>query len=524
MTTKVTVIPSTIDPLTQLPRSSKEKIKVAAYARVSTNSEEQNTSYEAQVNYYQNYIENKYEWAFVGVYADEGISGTNTKRRASFNRMIEDALDGKINLIITKSISRFARNTLDTIKFVRKLKDKGVEVFFEKENLWTLDSKSELILTIMASIAQEESRSISQNVTWGKRVSFQKGKVSFAYSRFLGYEKKDGKIVIVEEEAKVVRLIYRMFLVEGQTPIAIRNYLTEQGIKTAADATWRSHVILSILTNEKYKGDALLQKKYTENFLEQKMVKNTGQVPQYYVENSHPAIIDKDMWEMVQIEIKRRREMVGGFSSANLFAGKIKCADCGGYYGRKTWHSNSKYRRSIYRCNKKYEEGKDKCKTPHLSEEEIKEKFLIAYNITIKDRERVKNDLKDVLKLITSSKGIDKEIKEIDAELITLTESINKLIQDNSKTKNGIDEFDKRLKELRIRYDDLRARKEELANLKRENSAKSYRIKKFIANLEKSTDKLKDWNSELWMLTVESATVYRDKRIKFKFYDGIANK
>jgi len=524
MTTKVTVIPSTIDPLTQLPRNSKEKIKVAAYARVSTNSEEQNTSYEAQVNYYQNYIENKYEWAFVGVYADEGISGTNTKRRASFNRMIEDALDGKINLIITKSISRFARNTLDTIKFVRKLKDKGVEVFFEKENLWTLDSKSELILTIMASIAQEESRSISQNVTWGKRVSFQNGKVSFAYSRFLGYEKKDGKIVIVEEEAKVVRLIYRMFLVEGKAPIAIRNYLTEQGIKSPANATWRAHVVLSILTNEKYKGDALLQKKYTENFLEQKMVKNTGQVPQYYVENSHPAIIDKDMWEMVQIEIKRRREMVGGFSSANIFAGKIKCADCGGYYGRKTWHSNSKYRRSIYRCNKKYEEGKDKCKTPHLSEEEIKEKFLNAYNITIKDRERVKNDLKEVLKLITSTKGIDKEIKEIDAELITLTESINKLIQDNSKTKNGIDEFDKRLKELRIRYDDLRARKEELANLKRENSAKSYRIKKYITNLEKSTDKLKDWNSELWMLTVESATVYRDKRIKFKFYDGIVNK
>ncbi|MCK9293304.1 recombinase family protein [archaeon] len=524
MTTKVTVIPSTIDPLTQLPRNSKEKIKVAAYARVSTNTEEQNSSYEAQVSYYQNYIENKYEWAFVGVYADEGISGTNTKRRASFNRMIEDALDGKINLIITKSISRFARNTLDTIKFVRKLKDKGVEVFFEKENLWTLDSKSELILTIMASIAQEESRSISQNVTWGKRVSFQNGKVSFAYSRFLGYEKKDGKIVIVEEEAKVVRLIYRMFLVEGQTPIAIRNYLTEQGIKSAANATWRAHVVLSILTNEKYKGDALLQKKYTENFLEQKMVKNTGQVPQYYVENSHPAIIDKDMWEMVQIEIKRRREMVGGFSSANIFAGKIKCADCGGYYGRKTWHSNSKYRRSIYRCNKKYEEGKDKCKTPHLSEEEIKEKFLNAYNITIKDRERVKNDLKEVLKLITSTKGIDKEIKEIDAELIILTESINKLIQDNSKTKSGIDEFDKRLKELRIRYDDLRTRKEELSNLKRENSAKSYRIKKFIANLEKSTDKLKDWNSELWMLTVEIATVYRDKRIKFKFYDGIVNK
>ena len=180
------------------------------------------------------------------------------------------ALLGKIDLIITKSISRFARNTLDTISYVRKLKAKGIEVFFEKENLWTLDPKSELILTIMASIAQEESRSISQNVIWGKRVSFQQGKVSFAYSRFLGYKKVDDKLVIDEDQAVVVRMIYRQFLVEGKTPSGIAKYLKSQNIKTPTgkSSNWSKNTIISILTNEKYKGDALLQKSYTANYLD----------------------------------------------------------------------------------------------------------------------------------------------------------------------------------------------------------------------------------------------------------------
>ena len=229
---KVTVIPSTKNPITQVQLGSNHVKKVAAYARVSTNTDEQYTSYEAQVYYYKKYIKERNDWAYTDVYADEGLSGTNTKRRPEFNRMISDALAGKIDLIITKSISRFARNTLDTISFVRKLKDKGVEVFFEKENLWTLDPKSELILTIMASIAQEESRSISQNVTWGKRASFQQGKVSFAYKRFLGYKKENNKIVIDEDEAIIVKLIYRMFLVEGKSITGIANHLTKLNVKT----------------------------------------------------------------------------------------------------------------------------------------------------------------------------------------------------------------------------------------------------------------------------------------------------
>ena len=228
----VTVIPATLNLHTGVPKASSKKRKVAGYARVSTDSEEQFTSYEAQVDYYTNYIKSRPEWEFVEVYTDEGISALNTKRREGFKRMIADALNGKIDLIVTKSVSRFARNTVDTLTTVRNLKDKGVEVYFEKENIWTMDSKGEFLITIMSSIAQEESRSISENVTWGQRKRFADGKVSIPYKHFLGYKKgADGLPEIVPEEAKIVRDIYRMFM-EGMTTCAIANHLTKKEIHT----------------------------------------------------------------------------------------------------------------------------------------------------------------------------------------------------------------------------------------------------------------------------------------------------
>ncbi len=519
----VRVIPSTIDPLTQQPRNSKKQVKVAAYARVSTHTEEQFQSYEAQVNYYKDYIQKRSDWTFVDVYADEGLSGTNTRRRPQFNKMIKDALNGKVDLIITKSISRFARNTLDTIKYVRKLKDKGVEVFFEKENLWTLDSKSELILTIMASIAQEESRSLSQNIKWGIRASFQAGQVSFAYSSFLGYEKIDDELVIVEEEAELVRRIYRMFLVEGETQTGIARILSQEKVKTPTGRTtnWQTNNITSILTNEKYKGDALLQKTFTENYLEQKVVKNTGQLPQYYVENNHPAIIDKDMWEMVQFELERRKGMNLSYSSTDVFSARLICADCGGFYGRKKWHSGTKYERFVYQCNQKYTKGKDKCQTPHIMAHEIQEKFIKAYNLTMKNKKKIEKELKDALQLLTDTKVIDKEIKTLNVDLLTVSELINNLNHDNSKSDNGVEDYEAKHKELQSRYNNLKGERDKLLISKSENLAKSYRIKKFLEKFKESDDKLKEWNEDIWMLMVESAKVYRNKSVKFKFYSGL---
>jgi len=289
----VTMIPATKNRFTALPTASVSRRKVAGYARVSTDSEEQQTSYEAQVDYYTHYIQSREDWEFVGVYTDEGISATNTKHRDGFKKMVKDALAEKIDLIVTKSVSRFARNTVDSLTTVRKLKEHGTEIYFEKENIFIFDSKGELLITIMSSLAQEKSRSISENVTWGQRKRFADGKVSMPYKQFLGYEKgEDGTPVINEEEAAIVRLIYKLFL-EGKTPAGICRYLEQQSILTPSGKhKWSQTTVDSILSNEKYKGDALLQKKFTTDFLTKKMKVNEGEVPQYYVEKSHAAIVE----------------------------------------------------------------------------------------------------------------------------------------------------------------------------------------------------------------------------------------
>ena len=254
---KITEIPATISRFTAMPINSMKKRRVAGYARVSTDHEDQVTSYEAQVNYYTNYIKSREDWEFVGMYADEGISGTSTKKRTGFNRMIKDALDGKINLILAKSLSRFCRNTVDSLTNIRKLKAVGVECYFEKESIWTMDSKGELLVTILSSLAQEESRSISENVKWGKRKSFADGKVCVPFTHLLGYERgADGNLAINDEEAEIVRLIYKLFM-SGLSYQAIANELTKRRIRTPGGKDNRCPTtVKSILTSEKMKGDA----------------------------------------------------------------------------------------------------------------------------------------------------------------------------------------------------------------------------------------------------------------------------
>ena len=256
MAKNVTTIPATLNRFTANPISSRKKRRVAGYARVSTDMEDQQTSYAAQCDYYTNYIQSREDWEFVKLYSDEGISATSTRHRDGFNQMVEDALAGRIDLIITKSVSRFARNTVDSLSTIRKLKENGCECYFEKENIWTFDSKGELLITIMSSLAQEESRSISENCTWGMRKRFADGKVSVPFGRFLGYDRgEDGNLVINEEQAEIVRKIYGFFL-QGHSPYKIAKMLTEEGIPTpGGKKVWGKAVVESILTNEKYKGD-----------------------------------------------------------------------------------------------------------------------------------------------------------------------------------------------------------------------------------------------------------------------------
>ena len=516
----VTVIPATINPKTRLPNMAVRLRRVAGYARVSTDSEEQLTSYEVQVDYYTRYIHSRSDWQFVAVYTDEGISATNTKKRDGFNRMVQDALDGKIDLIVTKSVSRFARNTVDSLTTVRKLKDAGVEVYFEKENIWTLDSKGELLITIMSSLAQEESRSISENVTWGQRKRFADGKVSIPYGQFLGYRKgSDGLPEIVPKEAEVVRRIYRLFM-QGKTPNAIARQLTAEGIPTpGGKQVWQFTTVESILTNEKYKGAALLQKRFTVDFLQKKMKINEGEVPQYYVENSHPPIIQPDEWDRVQTEFQRRKAVGKNHNCTRLFSAQIICGDCGEFYGSKVWHSNSKYRRVIWQCNGKFK-GDEKCRTPHLYDSDIQRLFLSAVSKLFAERETILETCRLMQSALTGNTAIDSECEEILREMDVVAGLIRCCVEENATLAVDQTDYQTRYTGYVNRYESLKNRYAQLQLQREEREAEAIRIGGFMFELRELEELPIAFDEKLWNELVDHVTVYADERLFFRFKNG----
>lgn len=521
---KVTKIEATPNKLSGFGTSLTKK-RVCAYARVSSDSDEQYTSYVAQRDYYEKYIKSRPDWDYVEVYSDEGISGTSLKNRDGFNKMIKEALNGKIDLIITKSISRFARNTVDSLTTIRKLKEKGVEVFFEKENIYTLNGSGELLITIMSSLAQEESRSLSENVKWGYRKAFSDGNVYLPYSHFLGYKKgENGKPEIVPEEAEIVRLIYSLFM-QGKAISEICKTLDSKGIKTPFDdkektRKWSVSTVRSILKNEKYKGDALLQKGYIENYLTHKRVKNNGEVPQYYVEGSHPAIIEPGEWEMVQLEFKRRENASSSYSGASIFSNHIICEDCGCYFGPKVWHSTSKYKCIIWRCNSKFDKDHEKCLTPHLKEEQIKRAFIKAYNELGANKESVVEDCEFMIKLIDSIPEIDEKISSLNDEIEVVVSMNQKLIKENMTSPQDQEKYTKKQKKLQERYDALVSEVTALENEKGRKQGQIKALKTFLENYKKQPELLTDWSETVWIMTVDRVVVTRDEKLRFKFYTG----
>ena len=515
----VTVIPPTINPLTHLSKVTMQKRRVAGYARVSTDSDEQFTSYEAQVDYYTQYIKRNPEWEFVKVYTDEGISGTNTKHRIGFNEMIADALSGKIDLIVTKSVSRFARNTVDSLVTIRKLKEKGVEVFFEKENIYTFDGKGELLLTIMSSLAQEESRSISENVTWGQRKRFADGKVSLPYKQFLGYRKgADGFPEVVPEEAVSVRRIYTRFM-EGLTPVAIAKELTADGIPTpAGKQRWQTSTVESILKNEKYKGAALLQKCFTVDFLTKKKKVNEGEVPQYYVEHSHEPIITPEEFDKVQTEFERRKRISRQYSGKSIFSSRIICGDCGAFFGSKVWNSTNKYRRVIWQCNNKFK-GEHKCETPHLDEEIIKTRFVGAFNAILADKDSALENCRLIQSTLTDCSGLDAEIESLLEEIDVVTELTKRCIAENSQTAQNQEEYAARYNGFVERYEKAKSRVEELRSIKTERQAQADAIGAFMFEVQE-LGILTEFDEKLWLTVIDTVTVHADGRMTFKFQGG----
>lgn len=520
MAKKIITIPATISQYTASPINSTAKRKVAAYARVSTDHEEQQSSYEAQVEYYTNYINGREDWEFVSVYSDDGVTGCNIKKRDGFNQMVTDALDGKIQLIITKSVSRFARNTVDSLTTIRKLKENGIECYFEKENIWTFDGKGELLLTIMSSIAQEESRSISENCTWGQRHRFANGKVSVPFGRFMGYDRgEDGSLVKNEKEAIIIQFIYKRFL-EGLTPYAIAKELTDKGILTPGKKkVWSASTVKSILKNEKFKGDALLQKVYTVDFLTKKKKKNEGEVPQYYVEGNHEPIISAEVFDMVQAEFERRSKKSDRYSGTDIFTSKIRCGDCCGRYGAKVWQSNSKYRKVIYQCNNKFKNDK-KCETPNLHENEIKELFIKALNILLSEKDEIISNMETAYELFCNTEKLEAEQASLKNETEIVVGLMGNCIAKNARIAQDQNEYQKEYANLVKRYDSLKLQINDISNQISDRIKRADIFRHFIDTLKQQDEIVSEFDEGLWCSLLDTATVNKDKTIKFTFKDG----
>ncbi len=517
----ITVIPATINAFTKKPEMAMAKRRVAAYARVSTDSDEQFTSYEAQIQYYTDYINDHADWELVEVYPDEGISGLSTKKRENFRRMMDDALAGKIDLIITKSISRFARNTVDTLTAIRQLKEKGIEVYFEKENIWTLDGKSELLLTIMSSLAQEESRSISENVKWGQHRRFEQGKVTLPYKHFLGYERgetKDSPPVVNPEQAVIVRKIYSLFI-HGMTPGGIARQLTAEGIPTpAGKQKWGASTVESILTNEKYRGSARLQKRFTVDYLTKTTKVNEGEYEQYYIEESHEAIIDPEEWDAVQDEIKRRKDFGKAYSGKSILSMRVVCGDCGGWYGPKTWHSTDKYKTVVWQCSTKFDKSKPQCETPHITEEEIKARFLKVYNGLIESKAAVIAACKAAKDRFVKCPELQAEKDELLAEMNEVTVLTQQCIADRQNGHGN--DFSARYNGYVERYEKAKARFDEINEMLDARALKGRAIDRFLRDISGREELLTEFDAVLWMTVIDIVTVRKDGVLVFRLHDG----
>lgn len=511
----ITVIPARKRVGSTAAKEKIKKLRVAAYCRVSTETEEQNLSYEVQVAHYTEYIKKNTEWEFAGIFADDGISGTNTKKREEFNRMIEECMEGNIDLVITKSISRFARNTLDCLKYIRQLKDKNISVFFEKENINTMDAKGEVLLTIMASLAQQESQSLSQNVKLGLQYRYQQGKVQVNHNRFMGYTKdEEGNLIIVPEEAEIIKRIYREYL-EGKSLVGIGRDLEKDGILTAAGKPrWRPETIKKILLNEKYIGDALLQKTFTVDFLTKKRVKNEGHVPQYYVENSHEAIIPKELFLQAQEELHRRNNIYTGtdknkriYSSKYALSTITFCGDCGDIYRRVYWNIHGR-KEFVWRCVTRIEQGPEVCKNRTVKEAELYDAVMTAINRLLAGGDNMIRILEENIHAII---GDTTEYK---------ISEINTLLEEKQKELISLANKGKDFESLADEIEELREKRQTLLVEDASLSGENERINELIEFIRTNKYRTLLYDDTLVRKIIQNVTVYEDHFV-ISFKSGI---
>lgn len=510
-----------------------KQLRVAAYCRVSTDSDEQLTSYKTQKKVYTEMIAQKPEWCLAGIYADEGISGTRADKRDEFQKMIKACLGGKIDYIITKSVSRFARNTVECLEYVRMLKSRGIGVLFEEQNIDTLKSDSELYLVIYAGFAQSESESMSKNITWSFRKNFEEGKVTFIYGKILGYRKGDnGEPEIDEEEAVIVEKIFDFYL-SGMTLRGVAEAINAEFPVIPKKERMSSSSILSILSNEKYCGDAILQKTITVDCISKTRRKNTGEAPMYYVQNNHPAIISREKFNKVQEElIRRKNKTPQSAKTAITSTGKyskyaltevLVCGECGSRFRRCTWARNGK-RKVVWRCTNRLDFGPKYCKnSPTVDEDKLKNAVVRAINKFNENDSTtylmlMKATIADAIGLAGNSEEIDILERKIDALNKVMMDIINKSVAEGSSVEDHEDEFKDihdQIEMLEHRIGALR----EATNTKEEREEKEKLLQKTIEDRAAHSQKYDD---TIVRQMIECIKIYHDGRIEVIFGGGIS--
>ena len=508
-----------------------QQTRMAAYCRVSTDSAEQKTSYETQKQVYTDMIAKRKDWEMVGIYADEGISGTRADKRPEFNRMIKDCLSGKIDYIITKSVSRFARNTVECLEYVRMLKARNIGILFEEQNIDTLKCDSELYLVIYAGFAQSESESMSKNITWAFRKNFEEGKVVINYKRMIGYRQgEDGKPEIVPEEAEIVRNIFDWFL-SGKTPREIVEMLLADGIQTkCGKIKWQVSSILRILKNEKFCGDAILQKTVTLDCISKTHKKNTGEAPMYYVHNNHDPIVSRETFNKAQEELLRRNALKPATTSTVSAQGRysryalteiLHCDECGSRYKRCTWTASGE-KQIVWRCINRLQHGKKYCsKSPTVKEGVLHSAIVRAINRFNQENETtyrllMKASLSDALGIGGSNEEMELLTRRID----TLNAKMMKLINDAVSEGRSIDDNEGEFKEISDEIAQLNSRVSAIKELIANDESAKDRLESINAKVEELKDGITEYDDTIVRQMIECIKVYGDKRIEVIFGGG----
>ena len=528
----VRIIPPTINITNEL-HSTYRQLRVAPYCRVSTKEEEQLNSYEVQKRYYTEKINSEPKWTLVDIFADKGITGTSVKKRDEFNRMIRYCKLGKIDMIITKSISRFARNTVDCLKYVRMLKELNVDVYFEEQGIHSMQPGAEFYITIYGCIAQSESENISANVIFGKTQSAKEGNVPFQYSRFLGYRKgADGKPEIDPEQAEIVKRIYTRFLA-GDSLITITNALNADRIQTpSGKGQWQSGTVKSILTNEKYKGDAILNKTYTVDCISKKVKKNNGERPKYYVENNHPAIIDATTFARVQEELARRsgkrkvkqvgtKTEQGKYSSKYALTELLICGECGTPYRRCTWTTPDKQKKIVWRCINRLDYGKKYChQSPTLEENTLQTAIMTAIMQTAKQNVNILKTLKTHIGMGLGTENIEDRSLEIQIRIAEISAEFNAMI--NQISTDNMEKFDEsKASQLINEKSQLENQLAQIQDTKQKRENAKSRLDEIYTILDGLKNHPLSYDDQLIRQILECVVVESKERIKVVFIGGL---